>query len=63
MSDFDLSESIKKLEASFKKLEEARNSMRRVVSLMKMSRKDNPHYHLVRVMCKLELIKGWPFST
>ena len=48
-----LEEAIKRLDASLK-------AMQRLGALMKMSRLDNPYFHLVRVMAKLELIKDWP---
>lgn len=50
----------RRLDEAIEALKLAHARMARIVALQKMSKKDNPYYPLVRVMCKLQLIKGWP---
>lgn len=53
MIDYDeLGKAVAKLSVSIQKEQ-------RVTALMKLTRIDNPYYPLVRVMCKLNLIKNW----
>jgi len=50
----------KKLRLALDTLSAAMDELKRVTSLMKMSDQDHPCRPLVRVMCKLGLIKNWP---
>jgi hypothetical protein len=45
--------------SAYAHLREADRILKRLVALQKMSEKNNPYYPLVRVMCKLKLIKDW----
>lgn len=57
MDDIDI---LTRMEESIARLQEATIALARVRALVKMSEKQNPHYPLVRVMCKLSLVKDWP---
>lgn len=48
------------LDRSIALLTETNRKLQRTAALMKMSRPDHPYYPLIRVMCKLKLIKDWP---
>lgn len=45
--------------SAYAHLREAQRIFQRLEALQKMSDKKNPYYPLVRVMCKLNLIKDW----
>lgn len=47
------------LDRALSELEVAHLAMKRAFSLLRMSQYDNPYRPLVRVMCKLKLIKEW----
>lgn len=54
-----LEEACRELQLSMIPLRESQIRLARSTALMKLSKQDNPYYPLVRVMCKLKLIKGW----